>query len=147
MNAVQRYAPPAVRYLMGIIFFVFGLNGFLHFIPLPPMPGGAGAFLGALVATGYLFPVLKSVEVVSSLLLLSNRFVPLALALLAPITLNIFLFHTVLTPPNPIAFIVLIGNAYLAFAYRDAFRPMLAAKAKPVAPSAAPAAVPAGAAA
>jgi uncharacterized membrane protein YphA (DoxX/SURF4 family) len=142
MHAVQRYLPVVVRYLMGLIFFVFGLNGFLHFLPQPPMEGGAAAFAGALFATGYMFPLLKTFEVISGALLLGNRFVPLALAMLAPITVNIFFFHTVLTPPNPIAFIVLIGNAYLAFAYRDAFRPMLAAKAKPVAPEAAAAAAP-----
>jgi uncharacterized membrane protein YphA (DoxX/SURF4 family) len=147
MSSVQRYAPVVVRYLMGIIFFVFGLNGFLHFIPQPPMPAAAGAFAGALFATGYMFPLLKTVEVVSGALLLGNRFVPLALAMLAPVTVNIFLFHTVLTPPNPVAIFILLGDAYLAWAYRDAFRPMLAAKAKPVAPAVTAAATPVSAAA
>lgn len=133
----MRHVPTVFRYLLGLIFFVFGLNGFLHFLPQPPMEGPAGAFAGALAATGYMFPLIKGVETVVGLMLLSNRFVPLALTLLAPISINIFLFHTVLTPPNPIAFIVLLGNIYLAWAYRDAFRPMLAMKAKPVAPPAA----------
>jgi uncharacterized membrane protein YphA (DoxX/SURF4 family) len=140
MQSVQRYAPIVVRYLMGVVFFVFGLNGFLHFIPQPPMEGGAAAFAGALAATGYMFPLLKAVEVVAGALLLGGRFVPLAVAMLAPVVVNIFFFHTVLTPPNPVAIFVLLGDAYLAWAYRDAFRPMLAAKAHPVAPSAAPAA-------
>jgi len=148
MHSVQRYVPVVLRYLMGIIFFVFGLNGFFHFIPQPPMEGGAAAFAGALFATGYMFPLLKATEVVAGVLLLGNRFVALALALLAPITINIFLFHTVLTPPNPVAFFVLLANAYLAWSYRAAYRPMLAAKVAPAAPEAAPAAAtPASAAA
>lgn len=140
MQTVQRYLPAVFRYLLGLIFFVFGLNGFLHFLPQPPMEGAAGAFIGALVASGYMFPVVKAVETVVGLMLLSNRFVPLALTLLAPISINIFLFHTLLTPPNPIAFLVLIGNVYLGWAYRDAFRPMLAMSAKPAVPQAAPSA-------
>jgi hypothetical protein len=59
---------------------------------------------------------------------------PLALTLLAPVVVNIFTFHTFLTPPNPISVFVLIGNAYLGWSYRDAFRPMLAAKARPAVP-------------
>ncbi len=147
MQSLQRYAPIVVRYLMGLIFFVFGLNGFFHFIPQPPMEGPPAAFAGALAATGYMFPLLKSIETVAGALLLGNRFVTLALALLAPITVNIFLFHTALTPPNPVAIFVLLGNAYLAWTYRAAYRPMLAAKVGPAAPEAAPAATPASAAA
>ena len=142
MHTVQRYLPTVLRYLLGLIFFVFGLNGFLHFLPQPPLEGPAGAFAGALGATGYMFPVIKAVETVVGIMLLSNRFVPLALTLLAPISINIFLFHTVLTPPNPIAFIVLLGNLYLGWAYRDAFRPMLAMSAKPAVQQAAPGAAP-----
>jgi uncharacterized membrane protein YphA (DoxX/SURF4 family) len=81
MNPISRHAPTAVRVLLGLIFLVFGLNGFLKFMPQPPMPDKAGAFMGALAASGYMFPLIKSVEVVAGALLLSNRFVPLALAL------------------------------------------------------------------
>lgn len=130
MSIVTRYLPHAARILMGLVFFVFGLNGFLHFLPQPPLSGGAGAFIGALAASGYMFPLIKGTEVVVGLLLLSNRYVPLALALIAPIVVNIFAFHTVLTPPNGMAILLLVANAYLAWVYRDAFRPMLAAKVK-----------------
>jgi hypothetical protein len=139
----MRYAPIVLRYLVGIIFFVFGLNGFLHFLPMPPLEGPAGAFLGALVASGYLFQLVKAVEVAAAVMLLANRFVPLALTLLAPIVVNIFLFHSVLTPVNPVAVFVLLAEIALAWFYRDAFRPMLAAQVKPSVPegaSAAPAA-------
>lgn len=128
MSTIQRYLPHVARILMGLIFFVFGLNGFLHFLPAPALEGGAGAFAGALAATGYMFPLIKGTEVIAGLLLLSNRFVPLALTILAPVVVNIFLFHTVLTPPNPMAFFLVIANVYLAWVHRDAFRAMLAAK-------------------
>jgi uncharacterized membrane protein YphA (DoxX/SURF4 family) len=141
MSTIQRYLPHVARVLMGLIFFVFGLNGFLHFLPNPPLEGKAMEFIGALIGTGYLFSLVKGVEVVVGALLLTNRFVPLALALIAPIVVNIFLFHSVLTPPNPVAILVLALNVYLAWTYRDAYRPMLAAKVRPAAPEAEPVAV------
>jgi hypothetical protein len=75
------------RLLMGLMFFVFGLNGFLNLIPPPsdPMPEGAVAFATALGATGYMFPLVKGTEIVVGLLLLANRFVPLALVVLTPV--------------------------------------------------------------
>src|ERR1700681_3476001 len=109
MNAISRFAPAAARILLGLIFFVFGLNGFLQFIPQPPMPEKAGMFMGALAATGYMFPLIKSVEVIAGALLLANRFVPLALALLAPNVVNILLFHAVLAPGGLVIAIMVLG--------------------------------------
>ena len=77
-------------------FFVFGLNGFFNFIPMPPPPEPALKFLVALIGTGYLFPLIKGIEVLCGLALLSGLFVPLTLVVLAPIVVNIFLFHTIL---------------------------------------------------
>lgn len=114
------------RYLMGAVFLVFGLNGFLNFIPAPDLPLKAQAFMGGLGAAPYFFPMLKGLEVVSGALLLSGRYVPLAIAILGPITLNIFLFHLTLTPINPVAFIVFIGNLFLAYAYSDHFKGVFA---------------------
>jgi uncharacterized membrane protein YphA (DoxX/SURF4 family) len=120
------------RILLGLIFFVFGLNFFLHFIPQPPLEGPAGAFAGAMFATGYLFIVVKVVEVVSGALLLSGRFVPLALAILAPIVINIFLFHAFLAPAGiAVPIVVLALELFLAWSYRSVYRPMLAARATP----------------
>jgi uncharacterized membrane protein YphA (DoxX/SURF4 family) len=112
---------------------VFGLNGFLHFLPMPPAPEKAGAFLGALAATGYMFPLIKGTEVVAGLLLLSGRFVPLALTLLAPIVVNIVAYHAVLAPEG-VAFPIVLAavGIYLAYAYRDAFKGVLDSNAKPV---------------
>ncbi|WP_438022870.1 DoxX family protein [Sorangium sp. So ce233] len=128
MNNIQRFAPAAARTLQGLVFLVFGLNGFLNFLPHPPVPEAAASFAGALAASGYLLPLLKGTEVVAGALLLSNRYVPLALALLAPIVVNIVAFHTFLAPANPVAWLVLALEIYLAYAYRAAFRPMLAAR-------------------
>jgi uncharacterized membrane protein YphA (DoxX/SURF4 family) len=129
MNAISRYAPAAARVFLGLVFFVFGLNGFLQFMPQPPMPPQAGAFMGALAATGYMFPLIKSVEVVAGALLLSNRFVPLALALLAPNVVNIVLFHAVLAPGGlPVALVVLGLELFAAWSNRDAYAPMLRAR-------------------
>ena len=132
MNSVSRFLPAIARNLLGVIFFVSGLNGFLPFIPQPTMPAAAGAFAGALAATGYMFPLIKSVEVIAGALLLSTRFVPLALALLAPDVVNIVLFHAVLAPGGlGIALLLLVFELATAWAYRDAFASMLRARTSP----------------
>jgi hypothetical protein len=88
----MKIASTIARYLLGAIFFVFGLNGFLHFIPSPPPSGLAGQFIGAMFVTHYLAAVF-AVQLAGGALLLANRFVPLALVLLAPVLVNILLFH------------------------------------------------------
>lgn len=111
----------AARLLLGLIFFVFGLNGFLHFLPMPQPSPEAGAFLGALAATGYMFPLIKGIEVISGALLLANRAVPLALVLLAPIAINIAAYHLVLEPG--FGMVALIGALmlFLAYVHREQF--------------------------
>lgn len=128
--------PTVARILMGLVFFVFGLNGFLHFIPEPKaaMPPAAAAFATALMKTGYMMPLITGTQLVVGTLLLLNQFVPLALALIAPIIVGIITFHAFLAPA-PAAFtpgiVVLVLELYLAWSYRNAFRPMLARKARP----------------
>ena len=85
------------RYLLGLIFLVFGLNGFLHFIRSAVPSGTAGQFVGALVTSNYLVVVFL-LQLVSAILLLVNRYVPLGLTLLAPIIVNILLFHVLMAP-------------------------------------------------
>ena len=132
MSNIASKIPTVARLLLGLIFTVFGLNGFLHFIPTPPMSGPAGAFGGAMFATGYLFQLLKSTEVIAGVLLLSNRFVPLALALLAPVVVNIVFFHAFLAPSGlPLPLVILALEIYLARSYRDAYSSMLHAKTEP----------------
>ena len=130
----SRYLPVIARILMGLMFFVFGLNGFLHFIPEPKtaMPEGAMAFVGALMKTGYMFQMIAGTQVLVGILLLLNRFVPLALALIAPVVVNIVAFHVFLTSSGiVIALVVLALELYLAWAYRKAYCSMLAMRAKP----------------
>jgi uncharacterized membrane protein YphA (DoxX/SURF4 family) len=86
------------RLLLGLIFVVFGLNGFLNFLSMGPMPTGlAGQFIGALVLSHY-FWIVAGLQVVGGLLLLANRFVPLGLVLLGPVIVNILLYHLFLNP-------------------------------------------------
>lgn len=115
--------PTIARILLGLIFVIFGLNGFLNFIPVPPPPEAGGAFLGALAATGYMFPLIKGIEVIVGVLLLLNKKVALALIILAPITVNIFLYHAILAPAGIILpIIILVLHLYLAYAHRAAYK-------------------------
>src|SRR5665213_238036 len=126
MQAIRKYVPTAARLFLGLAFTVFGLNFFLHFLPMPAAPPRAAAFAGALFASGYLFPLLKATEVVAGLLLLSGFFVPLVLAVLAPILINIVGFHLFLEPSGlPLPLVMLAAEIYLARTYRAAFAPML----------------------
>ena len=132
MNTITKHLPTAARIFLGLVFTVFGLNFFLHLIPQPPAPPQADAFVGALAAAGYLMPLLATTEVLAGLLLLRNRFVPLALALLAPIVVNIVGFHLALAPADlPVALAVLAAQLYLAWAHRGAFAPMLRTRTEP----------------
>lgn len=85
------------RLLLGLMFLVFGLNFFFHFIPAPPPPGIAGQYFGALYESHYLL-FIGGVQVVGGVLLLINRYVPLALTILAPVIVNILLFHSLMFP-------------------------------------------------
>jgi hypothetical protein len=109
------------RYLAGAIFLIFGLNGFLHFIPLPPPGGIAGQFMGALYASHYLW-VIFAFELIAAVLLLVNRYVPLALALLAPVIVNILVFHVLMAPSGlPLALFVAVLWALAFVGVRPAF--------------------------
>src|ERR1700743_2244242 len=102
----MKTASTIARYLAGLIFLVFGLNGFLNFIPMPPPGGLAGQFMGALYVSHYLW-VIFAFQVAGGLLLLINRFVPLAVAILAPIIVNILTFPVLLAPSGlPLALVV-----------------------------------------
>src|ERR1700744_789562 len=93
------------RYLLGLIFLVFGLNGFLQFLHMPPPSGMAAQFLGAMFVSHYL-RVVFILELVPAILLLINRYVPLALVLLGPVIINIFLFHFFMEPSGlPLALV------------------------------------------
>ena len=124
----------SARLLVGLVLFVFGLNGFLHFIPQPPPPQPALAFFGALFATGYMLPLIMGTQLLVGVLLLANRFVPLALVLIAPVIVNIVAFHVALAPAGlPLALVVLTLELVLAWSHREAFGLVLAARSTPTA--------------
>jgi uncharacterized membrane protein YphA (DoxX/SURF4 family) len=117
------------RVIMGALLLFSGLNAFFQFVPMPPMPPAAGAFAGALAAAGYFFPMLKGIEIVLGALLISGRFVPLALTIAAPILVNVVAFHAFLAPQGLAVPILLLGaELYLAWTHRAAFAPLLRAK-------------------
>jgi uncharacterized membrane protein YphA (DoxX/SURF4 family) len=95
---IKSISVQTARIVLGLIYFVFGLNFFLQFLTTPPQAGGAAeSFTTGLFLTGYFFPMLKGLEVVLGLALLVGAFVPLTLVILMPISLNILLFHVFLT--------------------------------------------------
>jgi putative oxidoreductase len=118
------------RILLGLVFVVFGLNGFLRFIPQGPLPTGlAGQFIGALMESHYILFVC-GFEVIGGALLLANRYLPLGLTILGPIVVNILLFHILLVPLGlPIAIFTALLWFVVAYQVRTAFTGILQARA------------------
>ena len=124
----MKIASSIARYLAGLIFLVFGLNGFLHFIPLPPPNGMAAQFMGALYVSNYL-TVIFALQVIGGVLLLSNRYVPLALGILAPVIVNILSFHALMAPSGlPLALFVTVLWALVFVHVRTAFAALFHAR-------------------
>ncbi len=119
-----------VRLLLGLIFFVFGLNGFFNFIPVPEMAPPAGQFMGSLMQTGYMLPLIKITEIVGGALLLANRMVPLGVILLAPVVVNILAFHIFLDMNGlPMAIFLTLAEMMLGKAYWNSFKSLFELKA------------------
>ncbi|MEE1899178.1 DoxX family membrane protein [Flavobacterium rakeshii] len=109
-----------VRILLGVILIVFGLNKFHPFIPLPQPPEAAANFLNSLADTGYILTVVAIFEVFIGFMLLIKKWVPFVILLLAPISLNILLFHMFLDIPAIATAIVVVAlNAMLIYKYRQ----------------------------
>jgi putative oxidoreductase len=113
----MKYAVIIVRVLLGLVFAVFGSNAFLHFIPMPPMQGLPGQFMGALFTSGYIYAI-AGVQVVGGLLLLIGRFVPLG-----PVIVNIILYHIFLDPSG--LGMACVISVLVLWVYRDHFAPLL----------------------
>jgi hypothetical protein len=118
----MKIASMIARYLLGVIFLVFGLNGFLQFLPMGPMPTGVpGQFMGALFASHYTVPVF-AFQLIGGVLLLINRYVPLGLTILAPIIVNILIVHILMLPAGlPLALVVFILWILVFMSVRPAF--------------------------
>jgi len=123
-----------VRSLLGLMFVVFGLNGFLQFMKMPPPQGLAGDFVKAMFMSHY-FYVVAALQIVGGALLLTGRFAPLGLTLLGPVIVNILLFHIFLEPTGlPMALVVSAVALFLLWAYRQAFSGLVKPSASTRAP-------------
>ena len=127
----MRTVSTIARYLAGLIFLVFGLNGFLNFIPLPPPGGIAAQFMVALFASHYLI-VIFAFQIIAAVLLLIDRYVPLAVAVLAPVIVNILCFHALMAPSGlPLAVFVAVLWLVIFVDVRPAFAGLLQARFEP----------------
>ena len=116
----MKIASLIARLLLGLIFLVFGLNGFLHFIPMPPPKGLAAQQFGGAIFASHYWVVVFGIQVIGGVLLLANRFVPLALVLLGPVIVNIFFFHVLMAPEGiPLAIVVVVLWVILAVRYKQ----------------------------
>lgn len=124
----MKRAITVARITLGLLFTVFGVDGLFHFFPTPPMPEAARAVIAVLVSYR-LFPLVKALEVASGLLLLSGRFVPLALTLLGPIIVNIVWFDLNLDPASlPVAVVLVALESFLVWTWKGRFAPLLEAR-------------------
>ena len=125
----MQYLPMIARLLLGVYFLIFGLNGFLHFLPQPPMPDEAGKTLGAIFTPSYQMPLVKTIETICGIALLTNRFAALALILLAVITVQILLFHLTYTgiQGSVIQLVFATILVYVMFQYKDRYEGILKA--------------------
>ena len=134
-KSFTRFLPPIARFLLGLPLVIFGLNGFLNFIKPPAdmvMPAKALQFSTALMESGYMMPLIGATLLVSGVLLVVNRFVPLALVLLAPFFVNSVMFHACLERTGlPMALVFTALDLYLAWVNRAAYRPLLTGRHTP----------------
>ena len=120
----MRYVIMGARIIEGLIFLVFGLNGLLHFYNPPPPTGDALAWF-VIMGGHHWINFIAVVQLVGGLLLLVNRFVPLALTILAPVIVNILLFHALLWPHGfGFAIVVLAMELFLLTVYWRSFVPL-----------------------
>lgn len=126
MTRLANVSATIARILLGLIFGVLGSNGILHFIPAPPIPGLAGAFLDVFFRSHYIIFV-SAVQVAAGIMLLTKQFVPLALVLLGAVLANILTYHITMQPQGlPLPAIVTTLWVVAALPYRTFFAPLFA---------------------
>jgi hypothetical protein len=118
------------RVLLGLIYLIFGLDYFLHFIPYQPLhTGKTGAFIAGLKGVGYFYPMIKVIQITGGLSLMFNRYAPFSAVVLFPISLNVLLFHTILVPSGWLMGVTLmVPNLLLGYGYRKYYSGMFTAK-------------------
>jgi putative oxidoreductase len=121
LKGSMKYLIHICRILLGLMFAVLGSNAFFHFLAMPPLQGDAAAFMGALIHSGYLYPI-AALQVVGGICLLTGRLAPLGLTLLGPIIVNIDLYHIFIDRSGlMIGAIVSIMALFLLWVYRFKF--------------------------
>ena len=119
-----QHLPHVARILLGLTFAGFGLNGLLGIFPDPPSAPAAMPFLSGLASAPYFFPLLEATQLIAGIALVANRWVPLALIVLAPIIVHIFAFHLFLSPGLGLPTFLLVLEIIVAWTHRAAFRPL-----------------------
>ncbi len=117
-----------IRTLIGLLFFFASVAYFLNLVPQPQMTGNMKLFTDGLAASGYLMPLVKTIEMLCGIAFVAGRFVPLAVVFIAPIAVNILLVHAFLAPEGlSVAIPIFLGLLFLAYVYRKNYEPLLAA--------------------
>ena len=125
----MRIAAIIVRVLMGLLFLFASVTFLFKLMPTPELTGTTKVFMDGMIATGYMMQLIKVTELVCGLAFVTGFFVPLAAVVIAPVVVNIFLFHLFVdTSGLPAAIFLVLGNAFLGFYYWDRYRPMMRAK-------------------
>jgi len=121
----MKWAVIIIRSLMGLLFLFASITFLFKLITPPPLTGAMKTFNDGLMASVYLMPTVKVIELVCGLAFLSGRFVPLATVLIAPIIVNILLVHAFLGPEGlPVAIFLVLANGFLAYHHRESYRPL-----------------------
>ncbi|GGG93045.1 DoxX family membrane protein [Pedobacter zeae] len=117
-----------IRVLLAAMYLFASISYFLNFMPkAPEMTAAQTTFMTGLMASVYLFPLIKITELIGGILLLINRTAPLATIIIFPVTLNIFLYTAFLAQPKdlPMSAVMLLFNLFLFYAYRAKYLPVV----------------------
>ena len=115
-----------MRIFLGGIFVISGFNGFFHFIPITSMSTSPLGFISPMISSGDFFYVIRFFEAVLGLMILAGMFMPIALIMLFPITMNLFMFHmTAGLGGIPMSLMLLFANVYMIYAHREHYMPMI----------------------
>ena len=128
--SIMKTATNISRIVLGLLYLIFGLDFFFHFIPYQPNhTGNTAAFKSGLMAAGYFYPMMKVLQVAGGLSLLMNRYAAFSAVVLFPVSVNVFLFHTILVPSGwYMGVILLVTNLFLGYAWRKYYKGMFVRK-------------------
>lgn len=117
-----------IQVVAGVMLVVFGLNKFLHFIPMAQPTAEMGAYLGALAATGFLFPLVAVIEILGGLAFVTNKYASLMVLVVMPVMLNAFLAHLFLDPAGiGGSAVILLALIVIIIRHLDRFKEVLKA--------------------